>query len=367
MSDTDTAPDTSTDASAMGSIADAFDKVFPDDDGSEDILSAPEPEDAPEPDDTETAPSDAVGTGEGTPDPSGSDETPVPTDEGDKKAPKKDEPEPDPEPIAADDADSDKFATPPQRLSEEAKSAWAQVPVGVRAEVTRAMGEMETGIEKYRDDAEKYDEFREVGEAIEANGQKVGDVISHYRGIEEMLAADPLRGLDTICRNLGSDLRTVAAQVLGQTVDQTAQQQNTVVNELQQQIQALQGQITGITTQSAQDIEARTMADIDAFAAGNEHFEAVSDDMTLLIDTGKADTIQNAYDMAVRINNLSSAASNAAPVASDAKADAEPKRDGNLSIDGAPVNGTAPAGAKPKRSKDLPHALSKAFDEAGIR
>lgn len=355
MSDVDTGMDTGGDATPMSSISDAFDKVFPEDEGATENILAPADEE-PEGDDDDAPAVAADADADAEPDP-----------ESDPKAPAKDAEADSDKKDTDTDPDSDKFATPPQRLSEDAKAEWAQVPVGVRAEVSRAVDEMEKGIEKYRDDAGKYDEFREIHEAIEANGQKAGDVIAHYRGMEEMLAADPMRGLDTICRNLGSDLRTVAAQVMGQTVDQTAQQQNTVVNELQQQIRQLESKITGISDQSVQDIEARTMADIDSFATGHEHFDAVSDDMTLLIDTGKADTIQAAYDLAVRINNLSAAASEAPAQASEAEPSADPKRGGNLSIDGAPVNGTAPAGAKPKRSKSLPDALENAFKEAGVR
>lgn len=257
------------------------------------------------------------------------------------------------------------FAEPPSRFSADAKAAWATAPEPIKAEVTRAFKELEGGIQQYQQAFEPYKDF---DKELKARGQTFKEVFDHYTGIEQLLAREPLKGLDTICRNLGLSLEQVAAHVMGQPADQSRTQADTYINELKGEIAELKKQIGGVTTTIQSQQEKVLLDQIDAFAADPAHprFDELSNDIVFFLNTGRTKDLQEAYDLAERLNPAQ--VQQQAPAAPAAQAATTPTaspqtRKGQLSPSGAPASGSNPASRKPPAS--IRDALERAMHVTG--
>jgi hypothetical protein len=106
-----------------------------------------------------------------------------------------------------------------------------------------------------------------------AKSQKnLKDVVAQYVGMENQLRADPIKGLEIICQNVGLSLREVAAQVLELPPDQV---------------------------QSGVD---STHDSVAKFAAAHPRFEELSEDIVFFIESGRANDLAEAYSLAERFN-----------------------------------------------------------------
>lgn len=252
----------------------------------------------------------------------------------------------------------------PSRFSPDAKAAWSAVPDPVKAEVNRAFKELEGGIQKYQADFEPY---KEIDRQLKANGQTFQEVFEHYTGIEQVLAENPLKGLDQICRNMGMSLKQVAAHVMGQPVDQQTQQQDGYVNELKAEIAALKKEVGGVTTTIRSQQEGNLLKEIDAFAAKpeNSRFDELSNDIVFFLNSGRTKDLAEAYRLADRLNPAPQAQAStiAAPAAVTQTATSQTRK-GQLSPSGAPAPGSNPAARTPPASAR--DALDRAFAVTGL-
>lgn len=251
----------------------------------------------------------------------------------------------------------------PSRFSPDAKAAWTAVPEPVKAEVNRAIKELEGGIQRYQADFEPY---KEIDRQLKANGQTFQEVFEHYSGIEKVLAENPLKGLDTICRNMGMSLKQVAQHVMGQPVDAQTQQQDGYVNELKAEIAALKKEVGGVTTTIRSQQEGNLLKEIDAFAAKpeNSRFDELSKDIVFFLDSGRTKDLAEAYRLADRLNPAPQA--QATTIAAPAAQQTAPSqtRKGQLSPSGAPsTTSNVAARIPPASARD---ALDRAFAVTGL-
>ena len=253
------------------------------------------------------------------------------------------------------------FVDAPSRFSPEAKAAWQTAPEPVRAEITRAIKELEGGIETYRQQFEPYKDF---DKQLRANGQSFGEVLNHYTGIEKMLAEDPIKGLEQICQNMGGTLRQVAEYVLNKTPDQAAAAQEGIIAELRNEIAALKKQTSTIDntfrTQQSQKVE-QTVAE---FAKDKPDFDALAGDVVFFIESGRANDLQTAYDLAKRLNTSQVTTAPAADAATQTANAAQTRDKGRLSVTGAPSSGSNPVNRKPPASAR--DALDRSFAAVGL-
>lgn len=246
---------------------------------------------------------------------------------------------------------------PPSRFSPDAKAAWSDVPAPVKAEVDRAFREMEGGIAKYR---EAFEPYREFDEQLRQSGQDFNQVIAHYTGIEGLLAQDPIAGLDRICRNLGTDIQSVAAHIMGQPVDQMQQQQTAYTRDLEQKIAELQQQIMGVSTHIRTQTQDQINRQVAEFAQSHPRMDELAPDIVFFLESGKADDLQKAYELAERLNPAPAPA----PAAAAPTAEPAQTRKGKLSLSGAPGTGSNPATRKtPATARD---AIDNAFARVGL-
>jgi hypothetical protein len=243
------------------------------------------------------------------------------------------------------EAPATSFAEAPKRFSPDAKAVWNAAPEPIKAEITRAVTELENGLNEYR---QKWEPLKDFEQLAKQNNTSIDAALKNYVDLDMAIQQNPIQGLERICKNIGISLRDVATHVLGQDPNQYLTQQESVIRELQQELQAIKSHN-----------EQATRNQIDAFAAEKPRFDELADDIALLIQTGKAKGLQQAYELAERLNP--------APQQPEAKKDTAPTpqpRKGSLSLTGAPSTGSNPASRKPpSTARD---AIDNAFARIGL-
>lgn len=162
----------------------------------------------------------------------------------------------------------------------------------------------------------------------------------------------------------------VQPQALFNRLQGGASQVDPQINSLQSEIQQMRALLQDQQTQRQQQEEQQVYGEIDSFKAqsGHEHFDAVRYDMGLLIQNGRAETMQDAYDKAIWADpairsTLISQQTQAGQTkrVADVNARAQQARKAGSSVVGAP-GGNAEAAAA--ANADLRSTLSSAFDDA---
>lgn len=257
--------------------------------------------------------------------------------------------------VAKDQGDSD--AQPaeqtideaPSRFSADAKAEWEGVPASVKGEVSRAFREMESGLTEYQ---QKMEPLKPWLDMTQGDAKELSAAMERYWNLEQIFQQDPLKGLDAVCRNLGTDLQTVAAQVAGQTPDEKTQQQSEYVRGLEQKVAQLEQAVSGVTeaqqTQQRQSVE-RMVAE---FADSHERFDELQDQILEFV--GKGYDLEKAYDYADKLN----------PSVQPAPVPEAQTRKATLSVQGAPGTGSNPD--QRQRSGSAREAVERAFSAVGF-
>jgi hypothetical protein len=160
---------------------------------------------------------------------------------------------------------------PPKRFSSDAKEAWASAPEALRSEVLRMEKELTAGFKKHRAAALRDAELAKFHERAAKGGTTVKEALSRYVCFEDILRSDIITGLELVCQNAGTSLRDIAARVLGHTQ-------------------------TDSTTEA-----------VTKFAAEQPRFDELADDIAFFLESGRADDLAEAYDLAERFKSLAGA------------------------------------------------------------
>jgi hypothetical protein len=235
----------------------------------------------------------------------------------------------------------------PARFSPDAKAAWAASPPAIRGEVNRAIRELEQGIQAHQATVAPLKRYIDMAGGAEALAQAA----QRYIGIEQQLAADPIKGLGVIANNLGTDLRTIAAHVLGQPAPDYSQE----MGQLRQQLQQAHAEVQ----QYRQEREQRTASVVQDFWAQRPRADELQNEIKWALKTGlaqgatEAERLASAYEYAER---LRPAPPTAAPAAPPPQQPHTPPA--NLSVDGSP--GSAPGYTPPPdRRQNIADRLSQ--------
>ena len=148
----------------------------------------------------------------------------------------------------------------PSRFDDAAKSEWEGVPESVRGAVHRTIKENEQGIEKYRSAHEAYEPLRRFDEMARQAGGSLAQSVQKMVEIEQTFARNPVEGFIRVGRELGIDVREVAAKIAGQTPQQFSDHATRMqMTDIQRQNQLLQQQLVE-TQQQAQLQQQQTAA-----------------------------------------------------------------------------------------------------------
>lgn len=246
----------------------------------------------------------------------------------------------------------------PDRISPQAKEAWATTPEPVKAEFHRAISEMQQGIETYKASADKYQPLEQFETLAAQYGMNLPGVLADYQGMSQGMASDPISVFDALATRHGYTLEQIASHVLGQEYPPSAE--DNTIQQLRKTVQNLQQQVGGVTQTMQTQRESQVSAQVEKFAQDNPRFEELSGEITHMLRTGYASDLPDAYAKAERLNPLPAApASDVAPLDPVAQT-----QRGSKSISGAPGSGSNPANRKPAASTR--DALDRAFENAGI-
>lgn len=258
-------------------------------------------------------------------------------------------------------------ATPPARFVKAAQEAWAQAPEIIRTEVARMEAELTNGMQKYKENAEAFEPLKHFDAMAKQGGTTLPEALGAYINMENMLRADPVKGMVAVCQNLGIDPAQMAQALAGQ---QTSGGASPEVASLQAQIAQLEHKLSGVAGKY-QEIELRPVQQqVEEFASKNPLFNYVADDIAKHIaaqkQAGRTPDLQEAYQAALTLHPhlAAPAAQTAAPAApTPAAPDPAQTRKAQLSITGSPsVSNTStrkPAGSTRE-------ALDHAFAATGL-
>ena len=254
-------------------------------------------------------------------------------------------------------------ASAPKRMdnwSAEAKAAWASAPEPLKAEMARTVTELENGIRQYQ---EQWEPLRQFDAVARERGTSIQATLDNYLQIANGLRSENIDHrvgwIDRMCRFAGTDLQTLAAAIMGQKPEEVQQASDRRIQQLEQHIVNLQAQLGGVAgTQRAQH-ELAVQNYVLEVAANLPRFEELSETITRLIDTGWAGTVEEAYEIAERLNPAPAQAAPASGARTPAPQPAQPRNGkAGLSVTGAPGGGSNPS------SRGRPASLDEALDYA---
>jgi hypothetical protein len=241
-----------------------------------------------------------------------------------------DEPQEVIEPDPAEAADPEDVAEPEaksiEQKSEEApafkppwkKAAiaeWEKLPELVRNEIKRREDDFHKGIEQYKERASASQEWERTISPYMATIQSFG--VTPQQAAQQLFAADhalrvsptpqKVQMLLKIANDYGIDLNTMAAGIQQIAGDKVWQQQNPTppeVQQLQARIQQMEQQQQQALQQAKAQEASAIQAEIAAFAADpdHEHFPVLQKQMGVLLQSGEAKNLEEAYEMAMRAN-----------------------------------------------------------------
>jgi hypothetical protein len=192
-------------------------------------------------------------------------------------------------------------------------------------------------------------------------GMDIKGVLADYEGMARMMATDPVAVFDTLAKRHGFTLQDVAANVLGQDLDDYAKQTSQEIARLQQENMELKRQTQTYTQRQQQEVQSF----ITDFAVKNPRYGELEPQIAGILRSGLVTAteprlrLQEAYEIADRLKP----APRTAPAPQN-PAIADQTRKGQLSITGAPGSGSNPANRKTPASAR--EALDRAFDQYGL-
>jgi hypothetical protein len=221
---------------------------------------------------------------------------------------------------------------------------------------------MQGGIEKYRTEATRWQTDVAPYETLaQQYGMDIKGVLADYEGMARMMATNPVQVFDTLAKRHGFTLQDVAANVLGQDLDDYAKQTSQEIARLQQENMELKRQTQTYTQRQQQEVQSF----ITDFAVKNPRYGELEPQIAGILRSGLVTAseprmrLQEAYEIADRLKP----APRTAPAPQN-PAIADQTRKGQLSITGAPGSGSNPANRKTPASAR--EALDRAFDQYGL-
>lgn len=179
----------------------------------------------------------------------------------------------------------------PQSLPDDVKKAWATLPPEVQAGIARRESEAHEKITADGQRIKALASFEEALAPFQARLQQVQapphEYVRRLAAADQMLASDPLRGIQEVARLYGIDLRQA---VTGQPDPSSA---------LHSEIQSLKTELSQIKQADEQARLRAANQQIEQFKKDRPYFDEAVDMMDKFIRSGAAKGLEDAYDMAI--------------------------------------------------------------------
>jgi hypothetical protein len=254
----------------------------------------------------------------------------------------------------------------PSRFSPDAKAAWEAAPEPVKAEIHRAVRELEQGVQKYKADAEAFETVRKYHDIARQNGGSLDKSLAKVLDFEETFARDPMAGFQKVADHFGISMHAVAAHVLNQHPDEARYGQEQTIASLRQELSSLKQELSGIkpiVQEYKTSSDEKTLAE---WAADKPHFSDLRAEVTEYVrqgidpDTAYRKAVDDAVEKARRFGFAPIQNQTASSAVETQPQPLNPA--GQKSITGAPVTGSNPTGRK-----SPPPSIREAIKQASAR
>jgi hypothetical protein len=200
-------------------------------------------------------------------------------------------------------------AMPPPGWPPAAKAEFGKLPETVRAAIVQREEYINRGFQKLQD----YKGMEPYVEMAKANNTTLPEAFERYHAAEEALEKDFPRGVAALCQMYNIHPMQLAqhfAQVYGgarRQPDGNVQPQDggrpDPMGLIMRRLDGIEQKFSTLTSREEEAAEAEIRSEIDAFRSENIYFEDVKADMAALIREGRANSLQQAYDKACRLND----------------------------------------------------------------
>jgi hypothetical protein len=183
----------------------------------------------------------------------------------------------------------------PVSWSAEQKAKWATLPPDTREYIAQRDKESHEAISRAGQQIKAFEPIRAVieqyGHTFQKNGLQPHDGIARMMAVNEMLETNPRAAIAEIAKAYGVNLS-------GES-EQNATPESQRVAELEARLAKTESHLTAQARQQL-DAENKALArEIADFAKDKPHFESVRKVMAGLMNSGAAETMQDAYDKAI--------------------------------------------------------------------
>jgi hypothetical protein len=260
----------------------------------------------------------------------------------------------------------------PNSWREDAKAIFKDLPEEAQAEILKREADFEKGIAKHAEKAKQADDFLTAAAPYTAMiAAEGGTPAKAFESLLQTAAifrvGSPQQKADTVrqlIQQFGVDVNLVSPQDEG-----TATYQDPDLAALKAEIADLKGQLTTqqATEQNQKIQTANQQIEEFAQAEGHEHFDKVRTQMGVLIQSGQAKGLQDAYDQSLwLVPELREEMLAKQKKAEEDKKTAETKKAVKKAKKAAGTNLKSKGGTgnKPVKKKSIEETMSDAFDRA---
>lgn len=221
------------------------------------------------------------------------------------------EPEPEAEPVeaAAPEEETEEveevsaWEKPPSSWKKEYRDTWGTLDSQVREYIHQRENEMRSGIENVKSKAQLADQMQQAAQPYMQTIQTLGvDLPTAISGLME--ADHNLRYGNPEQKR--AYLMQLAQQYNVQIGDAGFQQEipsDPYISQLQQELYGLKNEVVGWKQQQEQAQNQAILSEIEEFSTKAEFFEDARPTMITLLQSGVANTLQDAYEKAIRLDN----------------------------------------------------------------
>jgi hypothetical protein len=286
------------------------------------------------------------------------------------------------QPQTEDDGQPQKVATePPQSWSAAQREMWAKIPPEARDYIAQRETEATKTISRMGQELSRFRPLNELlsrhQDTFARHGADPQTGVARLLDVQHSLDNDPYGTVAAIAEMYGVDLTAYAAQ---QQTDeyggQPQYQPDPILIQTRQELAQLRQQLTEreqrenqFREYQAQELQRQTDEEVSKWSANREHFDnpAVKQMMAAAIANGTADTLDDAYDMAVHaIPSIRQKVTEAERKASEAQRAAEKAKHASQAKRASSVNaGTARRAANvPSGKWDSEEYMNSVFERA---
>ncbi|MGI0012646.1 MAG: hypothetical protein ACREBU_04270 [Nitrososphaera sp.] len=254
-------------------------------------------------------------------------------------------------------AGSDKpLGHPPPGFSVASKAAWDNLPQYIRDDIAKREQEVDAGFKRYSG-------LGRIADVAERNGTSLQQAVHDYVGVENALRNDFTGGIEFICQRMGvhplAVAQSIAAKYIGDGGQGGESQQSSIDHH------AIAQHAAGVVRQELEHKE--SAAQVAAFASNpkNKYFDNLRLDMARLLNAGKADTLEQAYEAACWLNpdiRASLIDEARAAKSKEAASAVSRSRSAAKAVGGSPATGINPDAVSRRKNLTLEEEINAAID-----